>query len=940
MSDLTNTEQILKNYYKKLHHFARQLSGNKVLVKDITNLKMICLFFLLNVSLIGKSHAQVIPDPKSYFGFSIGDDYQLTTYTQLEGYFQRLATVSDRVKTIEIGLTEEGRKQYVWVISSPKNLQQIDRYKAISQKLARAEGVSSQEAKDMALAGKPVVWIDGGLHANETVGAHQLIETFYQLLSRNDTENKTILNNVIILLSQVNPDGQELMSSWYMQEKDPKKRNMHIPRLYQKYIGHDNNRDFFMMNMKESTHIARQQYIEWMPQIIYNHHQRGPEGSVLAGPPYRDPFNHVFDPLIITSIDGVAAAMNNRLNAENKPGYTRLSGSVFSTWWNGGLRTTPYFHNMIGILTEIIGNPTPEEVPVIPKRLIPNNATPNPVRPQAWHFKQSIEYSVSLNYSILDYAQRHGDELLYNMYVMGNNAIEKGNKDNWTLLPRYADSIELSYKRDKESNKLIGDAIPKKYYEDVLANPAFRDARGYIIPANQADFPTAVKFVNALIKSGVLIHKAKAGFIVGGKNYPVGSYIVKTAQAFRAHVLDMFEPQDHPNDFQYPGGPPIKPYDAAGWTLAFQMGVQFDRITEKFDGPFERVAYGTLQRPPVQEIIPSNGGYLLSAKVNDSFVAVNDLLKANIKVYRIEQAVNGMPVGSFYVSAKAASVLRKVAESYGIVVQSISEKPRKMFELKTSRVALFDYYGGSMSSGWVRWIMEQYHFNFHVIYPQEIDKEELRKKYDVVLFIGGGIPSLKADKEIINRYFKMPSKDEVPETYHAMLGSITADKSIPRLKTFLEEGGRIIAVGHASNLAYHFKLPVENLLTEQSKKGEMVPLPSDKFYIPSSILTAKVDTTLLPNWGLSQSIDVVFNNSETFKIKEPSEKIKPLLWFDTDKPLKSGWAWGQSYLKGGVAAFYAPIGKGAFYAFGPEITNRGQAHATFKLLFNELYENK
>jgi len=899
--------------------------------------KIYCLI-LLCLCITGTIWAQVIPDPKSHFGFAIGDDYQLATYKQLEDYFQQVDALSDRVQTIEIGLTEEGRKQYVWVISSPGNLQNISRYKEISQKLARAEGLSNEEAKKLAVEGKPVVWIDGGLHANETVGAHQLIETFYQLVSRNDEENKAILDKVIILLSQVNPDGQELMSSWYMQEKDPVKRNMRVPRLYQKYIGHDNNRDFFMMNMKESTHIARQQYIEWMPQIIYNHHQRGPEGSVLAGPPYRDPFNHVFDPLIITSIDGVAAAMNNRLNAEHKPGYTRLSGSVFSTWWNGGLRTTPYFHNMIGILTEIIGNPTPEKVPVIPQRLIPNNATPNPVMPQAWHFKQSIDYSVSLNYSILDYAQRHGDELLYNMYTMGKNAIDKGNTDSWTLLPRYADSIEVAYKRDKDAGTLKGDSIPRKYYESVLENPAFRDAKGYILPADQADFPTAVKFINALIKSGILVHKATADFTVGSKQYPAGSYIVKTAQAFRAHVLDMFEPQDHPNDFQYPGGPPVKPYDAAGWTLAFQMGVAFDRMIEAFDGPFERVAYGVLQKPLAKALPDSKSGFLLSAQVNDAFTAVNDLLQAGIKVYRVPQAIDGLPAGSFYVEAKGATALKNAIQKDGIEVFAATEKPKQLISLKPSRIALFDYYGGSMPSGWVRWMMEQYHFGFQVIYPQEIDLGALRKKYDVILFIGGGTPPLKPAGNANNR-FRMPTKEEVPAAYHPMLGSLTVEQSIPQLKRFLEDGGKIITVGAAATLAYHLKLPVENALSEQNKEGEWVSLPGDKFYIPSSVLTAKVDTTLASTWGMSAYTDLVFNNSETFKIQENGKAvIKPLLWFDTDKPLKSGWAWGQSYLKDGIAAFYAGVGKGTFYAFGPEITNRAQTHATFKLLFNGLYE--
>ena len=169
--------------------------------------------------------------------------------------------------------------------------------------------------RSLSLEGKAVVWIDGGLHATETVGTHQLIETLWQLVSRNDPETLNILDNVIILLVHANPDGQELVSNWYMGNPDTLKRSYNqLPRLYQKYVGHDNNRDFFMMNMKETRNISRQLYIEWMPQIIYNHHQSGPAGSVVAGPPYRDPFNYLFNPLVITGIDAVGAAMISRLN--------------------------------------------------------------------------------------------------------------------------------------------------------------------------------------------------------------------------------------------------------------------------------------------------------------------------------------------------------------------------------------------------------------------------------------------------------------------------------------------------------------------------------------------------------------------------------------------------------------------------------------------------
>lgn len=526
--------------------------------------------FILAFYCLHTASAQNIPTPKEHFGFNIGDDYRLATYTQTEAYFRRLAAASDRVHLVEIGRTEEGRPQLMLIVSSPRNIRQLAHYKTISQRLAHAEGLMDQQAHELAAQGKAVVWIDGGLHATETVGTHQLIETAYQLISRKDPETMRILDNVIILLTHCNPDGQELVSNWYMREPKPEKRSLdNLPRLYEKYAGHDNNRDFFMLNLKETQNIGRQLFIEWMPQIMYNHHQAGPAGSILAGPPYRDPFNYVFDPLVITSIDAVGAAMNNRLNAEGKPGYTQRSGSVFSTWYNGGLRTTTYFHNMIGLLTEIIGNPTPTTVPLVPGRLIPSGATPNPITPQPWHFRQSIDYSVSLNYAVLNYAMRNRDELLYNIYKMGMNSIQRGEKDNWTLSPRRIAAIEQLYndarrRSPREDSTGAGgapsgeqaDTIPARFYDSVLKDPALRDPRGFIIPGDQPDRATAVRFINALINTGIAVHQATAAFTVAGRNYPAGSFVIKTDQAFRPHVLDMFEPQDHPNDFQYPGGPP------------------------------------------------------------------------------------------------------------------------------------------------------------------------------------------------------------------------------------------------------------------------------------------------------------------------------------------------------------------------------------------------
>ncbi|GLU55464.1 M14 family metallopeptidase [Dyadobacter frigoris] len=919
----------------------------------------ICRYFLLLFLFFNfVSLAQTVPTPKEHFGFNIGDDYHLASYTQSEAYYLKVAAASNRVKVVEIGLTEEGRHQYMLIVSSPENLKKLDRYKEISQKLARAEGITPEAAKLLAKEGKPVIWIDGGLHATETVGAHQLIETYYQLVSRTDPETMAILDNVIILLSQVNPDGQELVSNWYMKDADEKKRNMKIPRLYQKYVGHDNNRDFYMNNMKETINISRQQYIEWMPQIIYNHHQTGPDGSVLAGPPYRDPFNHVFDPMIITGLDAVAAAMINRLNVEDKPGYTRLSGSNYSTWWNGGLRTAPYFHNQIGILTEIIGGPTPSKIPLVPERLIPDNSTPFPVTPQDWKFRQSIDYSVSLNYAVFDFARRSGDELLYNIYKMGKNAIDRGNTDHWTMLPKFSASVTSTYEADKKVVKkdtaaakrdsLLaarsdeygpGPGVPVKFFDAVYKDPALRDPRGYIISTKQPDFPTAVKFLNSLIKSGIQVHIATADFTVEGKSYPAGSYIVKTNQAFRPHVLDMFEPQDHPNDFQYPGGPPLKPYDVAGWTLAYQMGVKFDRILNGFDGPFTAIPYGELQKPKADKLADAKAGYILSSQNNDAFTTVNNLLKAKVPVSRINETSASAPAGSFFVGAKGKALLEKAALDYGIKVTAAKDRAVKTTPIAASRIALFDQYGGSMPSGWVRWLLEQNNFAFTVIYPKDIDSVDLHSKYDVILFMGAGIPAVTAKSADLAKRSRDPKASEIPAEFRPWLGYLTAEKSIPALKKFMEDGGSVVTVGSSTALAYHLKLPVHNALVEMNK-GEEKPLPGDKYYIPGSILQVAVDTTNKANWGMGATADMVFSSSPVFRL-DPDAALKgvnPLAWVSGKKALRSGWAWGISYLDGGVVSFEAKVGKGKLYAFGPEIIFRAQSHSTFKLLFNELYK--
>lgn len=903
-----------------------------------------------------------ITTPKEHFGFNIGDDYQLANYDQLTEYWKKLAAQSPRMRLVSIGKTAEGRDQWMMIVSSPENLARLDRYRSIAARLARAEGVTEDEARALAREGKAVVWIDGGLHATEVLGSHQLIEHLWQMASRNDPETLRILDDVIQLVVHANPDGMQLVANWYMRRSDPTRRTTaDLPRLYQKYVGHDNNRDFYMNAMPESQNMSRVMYREWYPQIMYNHHQTGPAGTIMFAPPFRDPHNYFFDPLVVNALSLVGAAMHTRFAAEGKPGLTDRYGATYQTWFNGGLRTTAYFHNIVGILTETIGNPTPIQVPFVPDRLLSNSDNPFPITPQTWHFRQSIEYSITANRAILDLASRYRETFLYNIYQMGRNSITRGNQDSWTITPKRIENVKAMAARERTAAPGEGGdgggggggfggaaGIALRYF-DLLRRPEDRDPRGYILPSDQPDFLTATKFVNALMKTGVDVHRATAAFTVGGKRYPAGSYVVKTAQAFRPHVLDMFEPQDYPDDIPYPGGPPRPPYDNAGYTLALQMGVKFDRILDGFDGPFVKLD-SLLAKPPVAVTVGQGAGYLIDRRINDGFLAVNRLLAARQPVQVIGQPVTvgstTYPAGSWYVPATSAAmgVLRKLADEKGLPVVALRSAPKAGTPLRPIRVGLWDQYGGSMPSGWTRWMFEQFEFPFEVVYPPRLDAGNLNSQFDVLVFVDGGIPPAGpggpggAAATASRRFGNQPS-DDIPAEYRDRIGRVTVEKTIPQIRAFLENGGRVVAIGSSTALARHLGLPVTSQLTETGPGGQERPLPREKFYIPASLLEVAVDSTATSALGMGGTAIVMFDESPVLKLgPEAAQKgIRRVAWYATDHPLRSGWALGQSALKDGVAAAEAPVGKGTLYLYGPEITFRSQPHGTFKLLFNALY---
>ena len=757
--------------------------------------------FLLAAAIIsasvGPSAQSAVTTPQAEFGHNFGDDYFLANYKQLTAYWHKLDRESDRMTLQSIGKTAEGRDQLMAIVTSPANHKNLAKYKDISRRLALAEGLTEDQARALARDGKAVVWIDGGLHANETLGAQQLGEMIYQMVSRTDPETVRILDETIILFVHANPDGNDLVADWYMRNPDPKQRSSaQLPRLYHQYIGHDNNRDFFASTQAETENMNRVLYHEWFPQVLYNHHQSGPQGTVLWSPPLRDPFNYNQDPLLVLGIQTIGLAIHTRLAAENKPGATMRSGGPYDGWWNGGIRNTAAFHNTIAILTEMIGNPTPMRVPLVMDRQLPNSDLTFPVPPQEWRFRQSVDYSIACNRGVLDVVSKMRENFLYNRYVMGRNSIQRGLTDTWTPKPhRYAAAAASvgAGRGGRGGAPVDQDALWK-----AMRRPDDRDPRAFILPSSQPDFPTATRFINALRETGIRVHRATADFKAGGKAYPAGSYVVFAAQAFRPHVMDMFEPQDHPDNFPYEGAAPIRPYDLAGWTLAFQMGVEFDRILEPFtpaNGAFEVIADWNLPAP--RAMVPAGrvAAYLAKPSQLDAFAAANRLLAAGEELYRDTD-------GTFVVIPRMSTLseMTTLIARRGVRFEAATTRPALGVRLSTPRVGLWDNYGGSMDSGWARWILEQFEFPFTRVFAPELDAGNLNAKYDALIFVDGAIPAAGGGGggRGGGRGGPALSPEEVPAEFHSHLGRMTPETTIPQLRAFDEAGGSIIAIGSSA----------------------------------------------------------------------------------------------------------------------------------------------
>ena len=852
-----------------------------------------------------------VPDPVAFFGHEVGADYKLIDYSDMVRYLREVEANSDRVKLVDIGPTSYGQRMWMSVITSPKNHARLERLRQISYTMAHPGETTRAEAEALAAEGCAVIWIDAGLHATETIAGQNIIELVWQMSSRDDEETRRILDNVVLLATPVNPDGYELVANAYMAT-----RSTQTPVLYQRYVGHDNNRDFYALNQLEARNISRVFYRGWCPQVMYNHHQTAPRNTIIYTPPFRDPFNYQIDPLVVRGIEIVSAHMNHRFALEDKPGVISRSGASYSAWWNGGLRSTTYFHNMIGILTESFGRPEPTRISQPLSRRLPYHDYPQPVGAQLWHARQTIEYLQTANFAMLDYGARCGEDLLMGMYTMASRAIRRGREDHWTVTPRL---VAEAKRRDDDS---------------VFSDPAWRDPRAYVLPADQRDWSAATRLARTLWRGGVDMAVATEAFPLGDKVMPAGSIVIACDQPYRAHVLDMLEPQWHPDDMR--DGKPVPPYDAAGWTLSMQMDVRLERSFEALQGPFEPLT--GLPEFTRRDLPVAAGFWRLDPADIHSITAVNRLHAAGCDV-RVDAA------GRYEVtvSSAASEVLAAAARDLGVRATP-GEGELSADQVRPVRVGLFDVFGGHMATGWDRWLLEQFEFPVQTVWGARIQQGDLRRDFDVLVF-HTGLPGPR-DLDRARRRRNPPDLDKLRAALPAFEDwsdleeravRLTGDAALPAIREFVEQGGTLLALGgEVEKVIRHFDLPVKvgTHVADPAAEGGERRTTRDEYYVPGSLLAIDVDTSHALARGVSAQLAAMLYRSATIlEVPEPAPSLAVVAAYRAEDTLLSGWAIGTERLVGKAGVVAAEVGKGRVVLFGIDATYRGQPLGTAKMFF-------
>jgi hypothetical protein len=829
--------------------------------------------------------AQAVPTPESFFGHRVGADYKLIDYKQSIDYFRQLAGASNKIKLAEVGKTSNGMPWTIAFISSPANLAKLDRLKDISLRIAHPAGLTDDQARALAKEGRAFVDISGGLHASEIAGSQHTPQLAYDLLTRTDDATKEILDNdVLILWPSINPDGQDIVVNWYRQNVGTPFETAPLVELYQKYIGHDNNRDAYMLNVVESRVVARV-WREWEPQIIYVQHQSSPFPTRIWLPPFAEPIAPRVNPLMSRQVNAIGMTIAQQLETNNQPGATHM-GTGFDAWYPGYIDYMPMLQNINAFWTETAHpSATPREYKITDfpqnyRDLRPGALYSSPWAPGWFRLRDAVEYMETASLATLQYAAKYKDQLLWNRYQAGRNTIAK-----------YATSAPY----------------------------------GYVIPTAQRDPNAAADLLRRMAFLGVRVSELTAPATIDSVQYPAGTWIIPLDQEFGELVRQLFESQKYPDLREFPGGPPDQPYDAAGWTLPYQMDVKVTEIKTPIapavrgamrvaigtptdwrtaaDAPFSVSAAAAGIKTPKGTITGKGSSLAVDPAQNNAFRLINRAATDKVAI-RFEPADSAHGARYLIASNKydaAAIELGLTAERRNAPKNAVSVTPR---------VAIFRPGSQSMDEGWTEWLFDTHEFRFTPLLNAEVKAGNLNAKYDVIVFASDNANAI------------LNGPQRVPEKYTGGIGA----EGMKALEAFVRAGGTIVAINQSANFMIDsLKLPVKNVT-----RG----LRNTDYFASGSILEVITDPTHPVMAGMPEKAKVFSDGSPVFTTLDGFQGSVLAKYQATGSPLMSGYLLGERFLNNYAAAVDAKLGDGHVILIGFRPQWRGQPVGSFRVLFN------
>jgi hypothetical protein len=935
------------------------------------------LVWLLVPALLLGAQAR-LPTPASVFGFEPGADFKLANYDLTLSYFRKVDEASDLVMMVDAGQTTQGRTASFALVSSKRNLERIDRYREIARRLAHPDGLTDSAARELAREGKAFVHIDGGLHSSEVAGPQHtslLLDTIVR--TADEPETKAILDNVILMLwPTINPDGHQMTSDWYMKNVGTPTEGTGLPVLYQEYVGHDNNRDAYMLNMVESR-LLEYTWRQWEPSIIYVHHQSSPFPTRIWLPPFAEPIATHAPGLISSQVNMIGMAIAQRLNQEGKVGATHM-GSGFDAWYPGYIDYNPVFKNIPAYWTETQGTGP------APRTSQPQDVRADMRRAQAlyvsqwlggtWHLRDAVEYMRTASMATLDYAAKYKENLLYGRYQSGRDQIARGRR-------------EAPY--------------------------------AYLVPRQQRDPVIAVELLRRLAFSGLRVYETGSDASIGGATYPAGTWVIPTDQEFAALAREVLDAQKYPEIRESPGGPLDQPYDAAGWTLPMSMGVTvvaaaeplpdavraglkrlgpaidlkarpktYSSMPDTDAAPFDSApGIGFDADPAASAIVPPAGSVtgtgtalVLDPAQTNTFRALNRVWKAGLEA----QYVAGGPGGGgrYLVSGLSEVDQADLVKTFALTATRVNATGMRV---KRPRIALLNA-PTSMDEGWTRWVLERYGFEFVRLPAADMQAGNLKNRIDVLLFAddariadgggrggrggggapGGGVPAGAAPPAGAGagaggagaggaagarggaaggaigaraggggagaggagRQGQGGNFTAAPDPN----GQATTDARIKAIDDFVRAGGTLVCFNRSSMVAVDaLKLPIKNAIAGIGRQ---------QFFVGGSLLNVQVETASRVMAGMPAQASVFYDSGPVFETQEGFKGTVLASYQTEGSPLASGFLQGENYLRGKAAALDVEHGDGHVVLLGFRPQWRGQPFGTFRVIFNALVYTK